>query len=791
MVTFKKVLILYSASFAVSSSILVLEKRELAKRFLNLSIRPAVSTYFILPVKNGCEVLEISTLINGYSLPSSQAMVSLEGAQDLVKNASSLDTSLKITVLYAVGWISFFIIEIFLFSDCKDKTNLTILKGRNTFIFLFLTMKTPQYSRFSFLFSYLLVFFGFSSLQSQVPFECDGNFFLSLTDNGQSQFYTLEINPATGGVDFNPLGTTSGFRINAVGYRSTDNLIYGVSPINAQFLYQIDAMGQVVDLGLLNGLSTPPYYAGDVTPDGNFLCLLGNGGSVVSTVRLNSGNFETTNTALSTNSGRNIFCTDMAFDPISGEIYSFDAVWQRLVKIDLSNNTIDDETYPTTNAADGIGALFFDSFGSLWGYGDAPGEGDARNLYQINIETGSVVLRENGPPSPGKDGCSCPYNVQMQKTVTPTVAVSCSEVSYQFLIANLSGDSQTGIDFIDELPTGMTITEITRNPYTGNVISGVGTNELRIENMEVTQGIDSIVIKVFLENDLEGIYKNQAKLFGLPDRFGGETFSDDPLTLIRPDSTALIVTPLTVNFNNNELPLCLGDTLLLEPISNGTNFTWSTGATNSSIMISEPGNYSVTVTNDCEMSVDEILVTQESQVLNLGDDTTIALGEELILRPQYFGFNNPVFSWSADQPAIDLCIDCPRPIIRPVFTTVYKLEMQDSLATCNLQDSIVVTVTTDREVFAPNAFSPNGDGVNDFFTIYAKGPVIIKRLEIFNRWGDLVFIGEGMDTNNEQLGWDGFFKNERMNTGVYIWQAELEFLDGVVERKFGDVLLVR
>lgn len=652
-------------------------------------------------------------------------------------------------------------------------------------------MKTPQNSRFSLLLSYLFLLLGFSPLQGQVPFECNGNFFLSLTDNGQSQFFTLEINPTTGGVDFNSLGATSGFRINGVGYRSTDNLIYGVSPVNSQFLYQIDATGQVFDLGLLSGLSSPPYYAGDITPNGIFLVLLGNGGDVVSTVNLDSGNFEITNTSLSTTSGRNVFCTDIAFDPLSGKIYGFDAIQQRLVTIDLSINVIDDETYPTTNAADGIGALFFDSFGGLWGYGNSPNEQDARNLYQINIETGSVVIRENGPPSPGKDGCSCPYNVQMQKTVTPTIAVSCSEVSYQFLIANLSGNTQTGIDFLDELPMGMTITEITENPYTGNVVSGVGTNELRIEDMVITPGIDSIVVKVFLENDLEGIYKNQAKLSGLPVRFGGETLSDDPLTLIRPDSTALMVEPLTVNFNNSELPLCLGESLLLEPISNGADFTWSTGATSSAILITEPGSYSVTVTNDCEMSVDEILVTQESQVLNIGDDVTIALGEELTLRPQYFGFNNPVFSWSADQLAIELCADCPQPIVRPLFTTVYKLELQDSLALCNLQDSMVVTVTKDREVFAPNAFSPNGDGWNDFFTLYSKGPVIIKRLEIFNRWGDLVFIREGMDTNNEPLGWNGFFKNERMNTGVYVWQAELEFLDGVMERKFGDVLLIR
>ena len=679
----------------------------------------------------------------------------------------------------------------FLISDCKDKTNLTILKGENPFIFLFLNMNLPQYPRLVCLLAYFLAFLALPILQGQVPFECNGNFFLSLSEGNETQFYTLEINPANGLVTFNPLGPIHNLRINATGYRVTDNLIYGVSPLNSHFLYQIDATGEVSNLGLLSGLSTPPYYAGDVSPDGDFLYLLGNGGQVVSTVNLASGNFETTNTAFSTTSGRDVFCTDMAFDPLTGDIYSFDSREQRLVKINLANNTIEDEIFPISNEADGIGALFFDSFGSLWGYGDRPGEDDARNLYQINIQTGIVVFRENGPPSPGKDGCSCPYSIQMQKTVSPPVAVSCSEVSYQFLIANLSGDEQSGIDLLDDLPTGMTITEIVRNPYGGNVISGVGTNELRIENMNITSGIDSVTIKVFLENDLEGIYKNQAMLSDLPLRLGGETFSDDPRTLIRPDSTELIVEQLSVTFNNTELPLCQGDSLVLSPVSNGSNFIWSNGQTTSSIMVSEPGLYSVSVTNDCEISVDAILVTQEIQSLNLGDNQTIMLGEELTLRSQYFGFNNPVFSWSADLVSPDLCADCPRPVVQPLFTTVYKLALEDSLAECGLQDSLVVTVTKDREFFAPNAFSPNGDGINDFFTLYSAGPVIIRRLEIFNRWGGMIFSTDGIATNENQLGWNGFFKNEIMNPGIYIWQAEIEFLDGVVERKLGEVLLLR
>ncbi len=70
-----------------------------ANFLLNLSILPAESTNFILPVKNGCDFEEISNFTKGYSFPSSHTIVSFEGAQDLVRNDSLTEKSLKTTSL--------------------------------------------------------------------------------------------------------------------------------------------------------------------------------------------------------------------------------------------------------------------------------------------------------------------------------------------------------------------------------------------------------------------------------------------------------------------------------------------------------------------------------------------------------------------------------------------------------------------------------------------------------------------------------------------------------------------
>jgi gliding motility-associated-like protein len=106
-----------------------------------------------------------------------------------------------------------------------------------------------------------------------------------------------------------------------------------------------------------------------------------------------------------------------------------------------------------------------------------------------------------------------------------------------------------------------------------------------------------------------------------------------------------------------------------------------------------------------------------------------------------------------------------------------------------------VKKTISYDVLIPNGFTPNGDGVNDVF--YIQGDVNsvkkngIKVLRIYNRWGDVIFFAENFAPNDPNLGWDGTFKGEKMNSGVYSWFAEVEYIDGFKEIIRGDVTLLR
>jgi gliding motility-associated-like protein len=111
---------------------------------------------------------------------------------------------------------------------------------------------------------------------------------------------------------------------------------------------------------------------------------------------------------------------------------------------------------------------------------------------------------------------------------------------------------------------------------------------------------------------------------------------------------------------------------------------------------------------------------------------------------------------------------------------------------CIATDSVRIAVIKNRPVYIPNAFSPNNDGPNDLFTVYA-GPAVesVQSLRVFDRWGNLVFERGEFAPNDESMGWDGRFDGRLMNGGVFVYFAEVRFIDGLVVNFKGDVTLVR
>ena len=249
-------------------------------------------------------------------------------------------------------------------------------------------------------------------------------------------------------------------------------------------------------------------------------------------------------------------------------------------------------------------------------------------------------------------------------------------------------------------------------------------------------------------------------------------------------------------------PHCHGDKngiISLESVSGGTApFTYSI---NGGPLETFPGwtnlgggNYEVLIqdANGCQWNTSLEVADPDPIGINLGGDIEIPLGDSLQLDPEFFNINTATmtYNWSQgifkDSTGIGL-----NPQIKPVHTTVYELHIVDENG-CTTTDLMTVFVRKERLVYIPNAFSPNDDGINDVFMIFAgQGVAEVKVLHIFDRWGETLFTYRNFQPNDPDFGWDGRLRGELMQPAVFVYYAEIEFEDGGVELFKGSLTLVR
>jgi gliding motility-associated-like protein len=176
--------------------------------------------------------------------------------------------------------------------------------------------------------------------------------------------------------------------------------------------------------------------------------------------------------------------------------------------------------------------------------------------------------------------------------------------------------------------------------------------------------------------------------------------------------------------------------------------------------------------------------------MDLDESHTVHLGELINLAPNYYDPNLDHFLWS-DQAGTVLSNDIQLRNFQPLFSTLLFLEA-DNEHGCFIRDSIHITVIPDHQIYVPNAFSPDGDGVNDFFRFYGGRSLSrVHRFVIFDRWGGLLYQVQDLSDWESFRGWDGQVSGQAAQVGVYVYLLEVEYLDGVREWLSGDVVLMR
>lgn len=223
----------------------------------------------------------------------------------------------------------------------------------------------------------------------------------------------------------------------------------------------------------------------------------------------------------------------------------------------------------------------------------------------------------------------------------------------------------------------------------------------------------------------------------------------------------------------------------------------STYASSSNFQPLAPGVYEVSVidASGCEASLTiDISQPQElnvelvaiieggGNIIRLGDTTEL---QALVTLPADSLDN--ITWYPADLVSCDTCLNT---FVSPTSQTTFTITVESN--GCVDSDDLTLFVKKDRPVYVPNAFSPNEDGLNDVFMIYAGKQVTnIKSFLIFDRWGETVFSYYDFQPNDPVYGWNGKHRDEFLNTAVFTWFAEIEFVDGVVELYEGDVTLFR
>ncbi len=207
------------------------------------------------------------------------------------------------------------------------------------------------------------------------------------------------------------------------------------------------------------------------------------------------------------------------------------------------------------------------------------------------------------------------------------------------------------------------------------------------------------------------------------------------------------------------------------------------------------GNYPVVV-KDAEGCTYETIVEIPERapiLLDIGEDMLIELGESHTLQAQTNLESDQIEGvyWTPVNQITCLDDDCLEISVSPVASTSLELYLVDTNG-CTAEDKIKLRVKKKRGVFIPNIFTPNNDGINDVFYIQGLPSVKnVKRFIIYDRSGAVVFENRNFNINDPDSGWNGMYKGEMLDTGVFVYTVEVEFSGGYISVFKGDITLAR
>jgi gliding motility-associated-like protein len=203
------------------------------------------------------------------------------------------------------------------------------------------------------------------------------------------------------------------------------------------------------------------------------------------------------------------------------------------------------------------------------------------------------------------------------------------------------------------------------------------------------------------------------------------------------------------------------------------------------------GNHLLEIQDANGCTADTMLLVELPAVplITLPSEVSVSPGETVVLEAQtnLSSWQSLVWTPTADT----TCAQCLRQAWIPENSGQYVVVITDN-AGCSASASVRVLVKNQVDIYVPNVFSPNGDGLNDFWTVQTGVQGLsLHSLYIFDRWGDQLYALEDPIPVNEWSGWDGSFRGDPVNPGVFVYFLEVQLPNGEIVLKKGDMTVVR
>jgi len=247
------------------------------------------------------------------------------------------------------------------------------------------------------------------------------------------------------------------------------------------------------------------------------------------------------------------------------------------------------------------------------------------------------------------------------------------------------------------------------------------------------------------------------------------------------------IVPQVIGAVSNSVAICQGESVKLQAEGSNT-YIWTpaTGLNNafSSSPYANPVSttvYTVSISNGgfCGTTATVMVQVNPQPTVDAGPDMTYNLDDPMYLDARGTGTLTWIFGEGI------LCKDCPNSQIMPQNSGCYQVQTTNQYG-CQAIDEVCIEVTKDYNVYIPNVFTPNFDGLNDVFMVYGTG---ITKLEmtIFDRWGAKLFY-----SNDQSKGWDGTYKgNDDTKQDVYTYLINFTTIDNQKHTKTGHVTLMK